>query len=44
MGQSSYLLPSGGSVGEITECVADDGEHVLAVGGGHGGGPGPEAG
>ncbi len=44
VGEFPYLLPSGGSVGELTEGVTADGECVLAVGGGHGCGHGPEAG
>lgn len=44
VGEFPYLLPSGGSVGELTEDVTADGECVLAVGGGHGGGHGPESG
>lgn len=34
-GESPYLLPSGGSVGELIESVTVDGGRVLAVGGGH---------
>lgn len=44
VGESPHLLPSGGSVGDLTEHVTADGECVLAVGGGHGDGHGPEAG
>lgn len=40
VGEFPYLLPSGGSVVELTESAPSDGECVLAVGGGHGGGAG----
>lgn len=40
VGEFPYLLPCGGSVGELTESVTADGECVLAVGGGHGPEPG----
>lgn len=40
VGEFPYLLPSGGSVGELTESVAADGECVVVVGGGHGPGAG----
>lgn len=43
-GEFPYLLPSGGSVGELTENVTTDGECALAVGVGHWGGHELEAG
>lgn len=35
-GECPYLLPFGGSVGEVTESATVDDGHVLAVGGGNG--------
>lgn len=34
-GDSLYLLPSGGNVGELIESVTVDGGRAFAVGGGH---------
>lgn len=42
--ESPYLLPFGGSVGELTESVTADGEGAVVVGGGHGDGHEPETG